>query len=56
MSSRIDIQKDVSGVTLFLQLIRQPQSIVHTDVQTLPTKTGLGNCALKVCNTNWGRI
>lgn len=52
MSSRIDIQKDVSGAMLFSQPIRPPQSIVHTDAQTLPIKTELENSALKVCNTN----
>ena len=52
MSSKIDIQKRCKWCNAILQLIRQPQSIVHTDVQTLPTKAGLGNCALKVCNTN----
>lgn len=40
------------AASLFSQPIRQPQSIVHTDVLTLPTKTGSGNSALKVCNTN----
>ncbi len=53
MSSKIDIQKRCKWCNaVFTAHKTTTQSIVHTDAPILPTKTGLGNSALKVCNTN----
>ena len=52
MSSKIDIQKRCKWCNAVFTAHKTTTEYFHTDAQTLPIKTGLGNSALKVCNTN----